>query len=446
VDERPATSYAIAPDGASLAYHVVGEGPCDVVWMPSGSFPFDLLWDEPGFAHLVRRLAAFSRTIWMNPRGFGASGGNPFDTYRDPTILDGDMLAVLDSAKCDQVCVVGPGVGGHYAIRLAHFFPDRVSHVVLLNSFAHYVREADYPIGVPQDVIDGFADFLSNTWGSGATVRLMAPSKADDPEFKSRWARIERLGQPPVEGTRTFLQAIAVDDRDLLPAIRVPALVLHRSDNLFIRSEAGRYLADHIPGARYVELPGEDDLYFVGDVDALADEIEEFLTGVQPAPEGDIVTVTILFTDIVSSTEHAARIGHRKWRRLVEEHDAMVRATLQRYHGREVMTTGDGFLATFDATTRAVRAATDIVRSAQALGLEVRAGVHTGEVEVRPTDIHGLAVNIARRVCDRSTAGQVLVTEVVRLQVTAADLQFEEPRTRTLKGVPGTWKLWAVSS
>jgi class 3 adenylate cyclase len=342
------------------------------------------------------------------------------------------------------VCVVGPGVGGHYAIRLAHHYPDRVSHVVLLNSFAHYVREDDYPIGVPQSILDGFADFLSNTWGSGATVQLMAPSKADDPEFRARWARIERLGQPPVEGTRTFLMAIAVDDRDLLPSIGAPTLVLHRADNLGVRAEAGQYLAEHIPGARYVELAGEDDLYFVGDVDAVVDEVEEFLTGVHPSPEGDTVTTTIMFTDIVASTEQAARLGHRKWRRLVEEHDSMVRAVLQRYHGREVMTTGDGFLATFNSTTRAVRAAASIVSGAHALGLEVRAGIHTGEVEMRPRDIHGLAVNIARRVCDLAATGQILVTDVVRLQITSSDISFDAQRAHSLKGVPGSWKLWAV--
>jgi class 3 adenylate cyclase len=444
--DAPATNYATAPDGTSLAYHVVGDGPLDLVWMPSGSFPFDLLWDEPGFAHLVRRLGAFSRTIWMNMRGLGPSGGDPLDPYRDPVVLDADMLAVLDDNKCEQVCAIGPGVGGHNALRLAYAHPDRVSHLVLVNSFARYIREPGYPIGVPQTVMDDFGDFIENTWGSGASVELMAPSKAADPAFRSRWARIERLGQPPDEGTKTFRMAIATDDRDLLPEIVVPALVLHRGGDRFIRADASRYLAEHLPAARYVELPGEDDLYFVGDVDAIADEIEEFLTGSRHGPEGDLVTATLLFTDIVSSTEQAARLGHRRWRRLTEEHDAMVRAVLQRHHGREVATTGDGFLATFDAATRAVRAATDVVESARMLDIEVRAGVHTGEIEVRPSDIHGLAVNIARRVCDLAGAGQVLVTEAVRLQVTGSDLKLEEPRTRSLKGVPGSWKLWTAKA
>jgi class 3 adenylate cyclase len=444
MDERPATHYAVAPDGASLAYHVVGDGPLDVVWMPSGSFPFDLLWDEPGFAHLVRRLAAFSRTIWVTPRGFGASGGDPHDTYRDRAVLEGDLLAVIDDAKCEQACVVGPGVGGHYAISLALAHPDRVTHLVLLNSFAHYIREPGYPIGAPKELLDGFADFLTNTWGSGASAEFMAPSKLNDLGFRERWARIERLGQPPAEGAQTFLMAIGVDDRPMLPELDIPTLVLHRAENRFIQVEAGRYLAEHIVGAHYVELPGADDLYFVGDVDALVDEVEEFITGVHPSPEGDTVTATVMFTDIVGSTEQAARLGHRKWRRLVEEHDAMVRTTLQRYHGHEVATTGDGFLATFDSTTRGVRAATEIVRSAHHLGVEVRAGVHTGDIEVRPDDIHGLAVNIARRACDRAGSGQVFVTEVVRLQLTGSNLTFTEQRSRSLRGVPGTWKVWAV--
>jgi len=235
-----------------------------------------------------------------------------------------------------------------------------------------------------------------------------------------------------------------VDVRHLLPLIQVPTLILHRRDNRFIRVGHGRYLAEHIPGAKYVELAGEDHLYFVGDTDALLDEIEEFLTGRHQAPEGDVVTETILFTDIVASTEQSARLGHRRWTTLSDDHDAMVRATLARHRGREVKTIGDGFLATFDATTRGVRAGTEIVATAKEMGLEVRAGVHTGEVEVRPDDIVGLAVTIARRICDLARPGQVLVSEAVKVHLMGSGIAVSEQGCYALKGVPDEWRLFTT--
>ena len=230
------------------------------------------------------------------------------------------------------------------------------------------------------------------------------------------------------------------------PPFSLPTLVIHREEDRFIRAGAGRYLAEHIAGAKYVEMPGDDHLFFVGDVDALVDEIEEFLTGTHQAPEGDVVTSTILFTDIVSSTEQSARMGHRKWTNLTDDHDAMVRATLGRYRGREVKTTGDGFLATFDSTTRAVHAAREIVTGARTLGLEVRAGVHNGEIEVRPNDVVGLAVAISKRICDLAGPGEVLVSEAVKLHLVGADIAVAEHGTYVLKGVPDEWRLFAVES
>ena len=236
------------------------------------------------------------------------------------------------------------------------------------------------------------------------------------------------------------------DVRPLLPTLGVPTLVVHREGDRFIRAGAGRFLAENIAGARYVELPGEDHLFFVGDTDLLIDVIEEFLTGSRQAPEGDVVTSTVLFTDIVSSTEQATRLGHRKWTRLLDTHDAMVRATLQRYRGHEVKTVGDGFLATFDSTTRAVRAAAEIVGEAGTIGLEIRAGVHNGEVEVRPNDVIGLTVTIAKRICDLAGAGQILVSEAVRLHLIGTDVAVLEHGTYALKGVPDEWRLFAVQS
>jgi class 3 adenylate cyclase len=235
-----------------------------------------------------------------------------------------------------------------------------------------------------------------------------------------------------------------LDVRHLLPLVHVPTLILHRRDNRFIRVGHGRYLAEHIPDAKYVELAGDDHLYFVGDTDALLDEVEEFLTGVHQGPEGDVLTETILFTDLVASTEQSARLGHRRWSTLTDDHDAIVRANLARHRGREVKTIGDGFLATFDATTRGVRAAREIVAATKEIGLEVRAGVHIGEVEVRPGDVVGLAVTIAKRICDLAGPAQVLVSEAVKLHLVGSGIAVHEQGTHTLKGVPDRWRLFAV--
>ncbi len=282
-------------------------------------------------------------------------------------------------------------------------------------------------------------------WGTGAEVDAAAPSRADDGAFRERIARCARLGLSPEHAVEMMGHAFERDLRPILGEICVPALVLHHRGDRIIRAEAGRYLGHHIPGARYVELPGEDYLFFVGDTDALLDEIEEFLTGSHQPPEGDLVTATILFTDIVSSTERSARFGHRKWTSLTDQHDAMVRAALARHRGREVKTTGDGFLATFDATSRAVRAASEIVTSAGNLGLEVRAGVHSGEVEIRPDDVVGLAVSIAKRICDVAGPGEVLVSESVKVHLVGSGIKTEERGTHVLKGVPDEWRLSAVA-
>ena len=438
------TRYATAPDGVSLGYHVLGDGPLDVLWTPVVSFPFDLLWDEPSFAHFARRVARFSRSIWCSARGFGGSGGNWSDLF-DGNVVSDDFSTVLDDAECASAVLVGFGVAGPPAIRYAHAHPERVRALVLIDTFASYCRTEDYPIGVREPMLDRFLEPIS-LWGSGMSVDMLAPSRAADALFRERIARLERLGQPPDQAAASLRRALTVDVRDLLPELQMPTLVLHRAGDRYILVEAGRYLAASIPNASYVELPGEDNLFFVGEVDALIDELEDFLTGAHQAPEGQVVTTTVLFTDIVSSTEQSARLGHRRWTRLTEDHDAMTRATVQRYQGRVVKWTGDGFLMTFDAGSRAVRAALDIVRAASAMGLQLRAGVHTGEAEVRPDDILGLPVSIAKRVCDLAGPGDVFVTEVLRLTLEGSGLTFDDRGPYELKGVPGTWQIFAASA
>jgi class 3 adenylate cyclase len=359
---------------------------------------------------------------------------------------DADFIAVFDAVGFDRPVLAAEGASGLRAIHFSASHPERVSALILINGFAHYVREDDYPWGVPPDRLDRLVAVTKEEWGSAATLEQFAPNRSGDERFRGWFARATRFGGGPdlvAEMTRADFE---VDVRPLLASILAPTLVLHRGGDRFIRVGAGRYLADHIRGARFVVLSGDEHAFFLGDIDALADEIEEFLTGTRSGAEGDLLTMTVLFTDIVASTDHQVRVGQREWSQLSDHHDAMVRAALSRHRGREVKTTGDGFLATFDATGRALRCAAEILAGAKDIGLDLRAGVHTGEVEVRGDDIAGLAVTIAKRVCDLARPGQLLVSETVRGHMVGVGIQFRDQGEHELKGVPGTWRLFAAEA
>lgn len=442
VNERPVTRYAKTHDGASIAYQVTGEGPLDVVIFPGLARPIDLLWEDPGFVHFARRIRNFSRMVWLEGRGIGASGGGFADSSADPSGYD--LSAVLDAVGSEQVVLVAHGSAVPYAIGYAADQVERVSALVLIDGHAYYIREDGYPAGIPEEALEKQVAMLKEAWGSGADLGAVSPSREGDDAFHSWDSRSQRLGVAPETVAAAMRAAFRLDVRPLLPTLSQPTLVLHREGDRFIRVGAGRYMAERIPGAKYVELPGDDHIFFVGDTDALVDEIEEFLTGGRQAPEGDVVTATILFTDIVSSTEQSARLGHRKWTALTDTHDAMVRTVLARHRGREIKTIGDGFLAIFDSTTRAVRAAAEIATAARNVGLEVRAGVHAGEVEVRPDDVVGLTVSIAKRVCDLAGPGQVFVSETVKGLLVGSEIPTSDRGVHVLKGVPDRWRLFAV--
>jgi class 3 adenylate cyclase len=442
--DTPETHYTRSADGTTLAYQVSGDGPVDLVFLNT-ALPIDLLSEDPGFIRLRKRLGTFSRTVWLEGRGGGASEGDARDSYIDGAIADADLTAVFDAVGFERPALVAENISGPRAIHFSVTHSERVSALLLVNSYAHYVREDDYPWGVPPERIDQVVAFYKENWGStGALMDVVAPSRVADERFRAWFARTARFGGGPDQSAEVTRATFKQDARPLLPSVSVPTLVLHREGNRFIRLGAGRYLAEHIPDAKFVVLPGDDHLYFVGDTDALADEIEEFLTGARSGAEADVLTMTILFTDIVASTEHQARVGPREWSRLTDHHDAIFRATLSRHRGHEVKTTGDGFLATFDATGRALRCATEILMSAHDIGLSLRAGVHTGEVEVRGDDIAGLAVTIAKRVCDLAGPGEVLVSETVRINLLGAGINFTDRGDYDLKGVPGVLRLFAV--
>jgi class 3 adenylate cyclase/pimeloyl-ACP methyl ester carboxylesterase len=444
VTDTPEIHYARSADGTKIAYQVTGKGPRDLVILGGGAIPFDLLWDDSDFIRFSRRLSTFSRTIWFDLRGWGASEGSARDGLIGE-VFDADMRAVLDGIACDRVALFGWGYSSANALHFSVTHPERLDALVLFNSYAHYVREEDYPYGLAAEDVDGFMERFKEGWGTGGTLELLAPGRVADDRFRSWWIRSARLQLDSDQVVQVLRVTMESDLRPILSAIIVPTLVLHREENKYIEVGAGRYLAEHIPGAKFVVLPGGDHHYFVGDLDGLADEIEDFLTGARSGAEGEVVMAAVLFTDIVASTQHQARVGPREWSRLADHHDAMVRAALAHYRGHEVKTTGDGFLATFDATGRALRCAAEVVAGAKDIGLDLRAGVHSGEVELRGDDLGGLAVTIAKRVCDLAEPGQVLVSETVRGHMVGAGIEFDDRGEHELKGVPGTWRLYTVT-
>jgi len=441
VEAAPESHYAKTADGVRIAYQSVGSGPRDIIWLSGGQYPLDAIWDYPDLARFFGRIATFSRLMLLDPHGWGASEGAPatFETFVD------DVTTVLDACGSTRATVVGFSEGGPVAILYGATYPERTAGLVLLNTFAKWLRADDYPCGLPNSGADALLAAVDARWGSGMNA-LGSPTLAGDEAFRRWTARCERIGAPPNIAQREIREWMSRDLRPILDTVLVPTLILHRTGNPFIRIANGRYLADHIAGAKYVELPGEDHLYCVGDQDALLDEIEEFVTGAPPVREPDRALSTVLFTDIVASTEHAVRLGDRAWSQVLDRHDTIVRRELDRHRGRKVNPTGDGMLATFDGPARAIRCAQAISSALAATGVAIRAGLHTGEVELRGEDIGGIAVHIGQRISALAGPGEVLVSRTVTDLVAGSGICFADRGDHDLKGVPGTWRVFAVSS
>jgi len=448
VDDPPITRYARASDGAHIAYQVIGDGPIDLLEPSGGSYiSIEVRDEEPRWFQFERRLASFSRLIRFDPRGIGLS--DPISLSSPPSIEDSvsDAEAVLDAAGSDRAAILGHGRGGMVSILLSATRPERVTAQVLAHTFARLTQAPDYPEGVPASVFSDFASGVLRVEGGSEPfddVGLLLPSLDHDTAFRKWWQRAGRAGASPAVARTQYDIAMNSDLRAVLPTIAIPTLVLHRKDTRYYPVTLGRYLATHISSARYVELDGADHFLWAGDSHAVLDEIEQFLTGELGSRDPDRILTTVLFTDIVGSTARAASLGDQRWRSILDAHDKAVREQLRRFRGREINTTGDGFVASFDGPARAIRCAQAITETTGKLGIELRVGLHTGECEVRGDDLGGLAVHIAARVGALAAPGEVLVSGTVKDLVVGSGIEFSERGEHELKGVPESWKLFAV--
>ncbi|MGN6335603.1 adenylate/guanylate cyclase domain-containing protein [Mycobacterium sp.] len=442
----PRTRYASCGE-IDIAYQVFGDGPMDLLILPGPLIPIDCVDLEPSMYRFHRRLASFSRVIRFDQRGIGLSSRVPSLDMLGPESWAQDALAVMDAVGCERATIFAPGFTSLAGLVLAADYPDRVNSLVIANGAARTLRGPDYPIGADLDAADRFTSIgmEPDAVDQGFDMLgIIAPSMADDAAFRSWWDMAgNRAASPSM--ARVFINKVREGDvRDRLPRIAVPTLILHRDNPGFSPVEHAHYLAERITGSHLVELPGQDVLYWVGDTGPMLDEIEEFITGVRGGSDAERLLTTIMFTDIVGSTERAAVLGDHRWRDLLDNHDRIVRHELQRFSGREVNTAGDGFVATFSSPSAAIACADALVDAVHVLGIEVRVGIHAGEVEMRGADVAGMAVHIAARVGALAGPSEVLVSSTLRDIVTGSRHRFGDRGETALKGVPGYWRLYAL--
>jgi class 3 adenylate cyclase len=425
----------------------MGEGP-DLIYIPGWFSNIEIMWDEPTHARFLERLASFSRLICFDKRGSGISDSVPLNALPNLEEWMDDARLVMDAVGSQRAAVLGWEIGGLFSMLFGASHPDRTSHLILIDTWASLKREEGYPIGFPKALFEAFVAILEREFEEGPQelgwLGLVAPSAFADPRFREWIGRFARLSTTPTIGVAMAWAGFESDLRPVLGSIRVPTLVMSHQNERYVRPDHGRYLAEHITGARYLDLPSHDSLMYRADTDTIVSEIRAFITGVRGSVETDRVLATVLFTDIVGSTDRAAEIGDRRWRELLDAHDDLVRSRLGEFRGREVKTTGDGVLATFDGPARAIRCAASISHDLRDIGIDVKAGLHTGEVEVRGEDIGGIAVHTAARVMNAARSGEVLVSRTVRDLVAGSDIDFDDRGAHELKGVPGEWQLFAV--
>ncbi len=441
----PETKYAKSGD-YHIAYQAIGTGPPDLVFIHGWISHIEHMWEEPRMARFLDRLASFSHLIVLDKRGTGLSDPVPLD--RLPTLEErmDDVRAVMDAVGSDRAALLGTSEAGALSLLFAATYPSRISALVLLNSYARLAFAPDYPQGIPAEDAERLLQAIQEGWGKGVAFEALAASQSDNAPMRSWWARYQRLAASPGAAVTLLRSAFETDARSVLPAITVPVLILHRTGDSFTGPEHGRYLAKSIPGARLVELSGVDHLFFGEDMEPLLAEVQEFLTGVREAREPDRVLATVMFADIVGSTEHASRLGDREWRNLLNRYYAIARRQFMRFRGREIGTAGDGLLATFDGPARAIRCGVAIADAISVLGIAVRVGIHSGECEVIGDNVGGIAIHIGSRIAGQAIPNEVLVSSTVKDLVAGSGIPFEERGRHSLKGVAGEWMLFAVAA
>lgn len=437
----PETKYAKSGD-VSIAYQVVGNGGIDLVYVMGWVSNVEYFWEEPSMSRFLNRLAGFSRLILFDKRGTGLSD----KVSQLPTLeqrMD-DLRCVMDAAGSERAAIFGISEGGPMSALFAATYPGKTSHLIMYGSYARRIWAPDYPWAPTPEQRQVFFDAISKGWGGVVDLEILAPSAMHDERFKKWWASYLRKSASPADALALAKMNTDIDIRSILSAIQVPTLLLHRTDDRDARVEESRFMATQIHGAQFVELPGQDHLPWVGDTQRLLDEIEIFVTGNLYEQEPERILATLLFTDIVSSTETATSLGDERWHYLLQQHHDLVRKELLRYRGHEITTTGDGFLVTFDGPARAIRCACAIRDALKHAGLVIRAGLHTGEIELMENNIGGIAVHLCSRVISKAGNGEVLITSTVKDLVAGSGLQFESRGKHELKGIPGEWELYSV--
>ena len=437
----PKTRYAKSGD-VHIAYQVIGEGQLDLVLILGFVSHVEHVWEYPGASRFLHRLASFSRLILFDKRGTGLSDRVVMtDTLEQR--MD-DVRAVMDAVGSERAALFGISEGGPMSLLFAATYPARTSALVVYGSYSRRAFAPDHRFGRTEEEMNLIIETMERDWGGPVAIDVWAPSMTDDDGFRQWWANYLRLAASPGAAIAVMRMNMAIDARHVLPSIRVPSLILHRIDDRVTNFEQARYMAERIPGAKLVELIGQDHVPFVGDTEAILDEIEEFLTGSRHGPEPDRVLATVMFTDIIGSTEQAVELGDHQWRDLLEQHNSLVRSELERFRGQEIDTAGDGFFATFDGPARGIRCACAIRDSVANLGITIRVGLHTGECEIMGDKVGGIAVHIGARVMAKAGPGEVLVSSTVKDLVAGSGIQFNDCGKHALKGIPDKWHLFNV--
>ena len=437
------TRYATSGD-VEIAYRVLGEGPPDLVWVAGSITHLDVMWENSAYRRFCEQLASFSRLIMFDKRGMGLSERTRVGTLEER--MD-DVRAVLDAAGSERAVLMGVSEGGPMSILFAATYPERTQALLLVGAEIKEETTDDWPWGeLTREDFEEHVKRIPELWGVGRAASYFFPHHPDPDWIRAWFGKLQTAAMTPRDAEAFQRMAFDIDVRDVVPTVRVPTLVVHRVEDNVCHIENGRYIAANIPDAQYVELPGATHVPWAEGSDEILAEIREFLTGVREAPEPDRVLATVLFTDVVGSTERATELGDRRWRELLDRHHTAVRRELERFRGREIDTAGDGFLASFDGPARAIRCARSTIDAVRGVGLQIRAGVHTGECEIVGDKLAGIAVHIGARVAGQAGPGEVLVSGTVRDLVAGSGLEFEDRGSAPLKGVPGEWRLYALSA